>query len=532
MRSFRQAPRFLFGILVSVCFYGIASSQSPDSSPTKSAEHGDAVAMAGRVDELLGELWAEKEIQPAEAAMPHAFMRRAWLDLTGVVPRVAEVRAFTEKLDEKATAEQQAESHRRMVDKLLKSPRHSTHLANTWQRVILPDGFAAEMAGGGQAMHQWLRGRFAQNMRYDRIVGDFLTATGGTESGPTLFYQALESKPEKLAAYTARIFLGLQLSCAQCHDHPFDDFSQEDFWEYAAFFAQVKGDRQGRGYRLSDGASGEVTLPEEDDAIAPQFPNGDDPKQNEGARRLQLSIWMSSPNNPFLAKATVNRVWSLMFGKGLVNPVDDLNPENVPVHPQLLEELSEYFVDGDYDIRELFRTLAYTKAYQASSKASSQEEGSARRAVFAQMATKALTAEQLFDSIQQSQLLASSNNSSNVASNNQRNAFVTLMENKTRDATEYAAGIQQTLHLMNDRQPTVSTIAMNVGLAAALDAPFLSDEERMETLFLSTVSRFPVADEKTLFAESFQGADSQKMRATRSDLLWALLNSAEFRFNH
>ena len=183
-------------------------------------------------------------------------------------------------------------------------------------------------------------------------------------------------------------------------------------------------------------------------------------------------------------------------------------------------------------IRDRFRTLAYTKAYQASSKASSQEEGSARRAVFAQMATKALTAEQLFDSIQQSQLLASSNNSSNVASNNQRNAFVTLMENKTRDATEYAAGIQQTLHLMNDRQPTVSTIAMNVGLTAALDAPFLSDEERMETLFLSTVSRFPVADEKTLFADSFQGADSQKMRAMRSDLLWALLNSAEFRFNH
>ena len=359
-----------------------------------------------------------------------------------------------------------------------------------------------------------------------------LTATGGSESGPTLFYQALESKPEKLAAYTARIFLRLQLSCAQCHDHPFDDFSQEDFWEYAAFFARVRGNQQGRGYRLSDAASGEVTLPEEDEAIAPQFPNGDDPKRNEGARRVQLSIWMSSPNNPFLAKATVNRVWSLMFGTGLVNPVDDLNPENEAIHPQLLEELSDYFVESDYDIRELFRTLAYTRAYQSSSKAESQELGTTRRAVFAQMATKALTAEQLFDSIQQSQLLSSSSGSSNVASNNQRNSFVALMENKTRDATEYAAGIQQTLHLMNDNQPTVSTIAMNVGLTAALDAPFLSDDERLETLFLSTVSRFPKSGEKELFAQSSESADDNSKRAIRADLLWALLNSAEFRFNH
>ena len=532
MRHHQFAIRTLVWIVLFVFAGEFACGQSSTPTETPPRDHHDALVMAGRVDELLEELWAEKEIQPAEIVTSHEFMRRAWLDLTGVVPRVAEVRKFAAKFDGDTTTEQRIESHRQIVDNLLKSPRHSTHLANTWQRVILPDGFATGMGGGSQAMHQWLRGRFAQNMRYDRIVGDFLTATGGSESGPTLFYQALESKPEKLAAYTARIFLGLQLSCAQCHDHPFDDFSQEDFWEYAAFFAQVQGNQQGRGYRLTDAASGEVTLPEEDEAIAPQFPNGDDPKRNEGARRVQLSIWMSSPNNPFLAKATVNRVWSLMFGTGLVNPVDDLNPENLPVHPQLLEELSEYFVESGYNIRELFRTLAYTKAYQFSSKAGSQEEGTARRSVFAQMATKALTAEQLFDSIQQSQLLSSSGNSSNVASNNQRNAFVSLMENKTRDATEYAAGIQQTLHLMNDNQPTVSTIAMNVGLTAALDAPFLSDEERLETLFLATVSRFPTDAETKLFAKSFQSADDDAKRAIRGDLLWALLNSAEFRFNH
>ena len=181
----------------------------------------------------------------------------------------------------------------------------------------------------------------------------------------------------------------------------------------------------------------------------------------------------------------------------------------------------------------MFRTLAYTDAYRLSSKAVSSDEGNVRRAVFAQMHTKALSAEQLFDSIQQSQLLAAANtNSSNVAGNNQRNAFVTLMENKTRDATEYAAGIQQTLHLMNDNQPTVSTISMQVGLTAALEAPFLTDKERLETLFLATVSRMPNESERKLFADFSSEGDEETRRSMRGDLLWALLNSAEFRFNH
>ena len=353
MRHILQVTCPFVSIVLSVCFASLLAAQSDALSRSPS----DATAMAERIDQLLAERWSQENIVPAQPADPQEFFRRAYLDLTGVVPRVAEVRAFLQKVEKTDGEDRHAANQqlaRELVDQLLESPRHSTHLANTWQRVILPDGFAAEMGNGREAMHQWLRGRFAQNMRYDRVVGDFLTATGGSESGPTLFYQALGSEPEKLASYTARIFLGLQLSCAQCHDHPFDDFSQEDFWEYAAFFAQVRGSQQSRGgYRLSDAASGEVTLPEEDDPIAPQFPNGEDPKQQAGARRLQLSIWMSSPNNPFLAKATVNRVWSLLFGKGLVNPVDDLNPENKPIHPQLLEELSQYFVDSGYDLLEL-----------------------------------------------------------------------------------------------------------------------------------------------------------------------------------
>lgn len=477
-----------------------------------------ALEMARRVDGVLANRWSEADIESAAKATDSEFLRRVYLDLTGVVPTVADARDFLGSTDQN--------KRRELIDRLLQSPRHPTHLANTWRNILIPDGFATEMAGGAAGMQKWLRGRFQQNMRYDRMVGDFLTATGSSESGPALYYQALNSEPEKLAASTARIFLGLQLECAQCHDHPFDDWSQTDFWGYAAFFAQVKGDSRGQRFVLTDSNQGEVLLPEVDEVVPPQFPNGESPDNDQdGTRRLQLSIWMSSSNNPFLARATVNRVWSLMFGRGLVNPVDDLGPENAPVHPQVLDELSEYFVKSGYDLRQLFRVLANTHAYQLTSHSDSQEQGDRRREVFAQMGTKSLTSEQLFDSLQRClHMPVNGLNSSNVVQSPQRQLFVDQTDTKTRDATEYGAGIQQTLSLMNGSQLALATDHPDTGILAALQAPFLSHEDKLETLFLATLSRRPDATERELFASTDAVAFG--------DLLWALLNCAEFRFNH
>ncbi len=479
MRSTHLSWAILFSLL---CLPpATLPAQSTSSRSTTAAE------MAARIDVLLEERWDSAGISPAAPASDAEFLRRAYLDLTGVIPPVSVVRRY---LADPAPAKSAA-----LIDQLLDSPRHATHLANTWRNIILPDGFSAEMGGGASGMQQWLRGRFAQNLRYDRLVGDFLTATGGSESGPALYYQALDAQPEKLAASTARIFLGMQLECAQCHDHPFDDWSQYDFWGYAAFFAQVRGDTQGGTFSINDVTSGEVEIPEENEVVPPKFPGGVQPSgDHQGARRLQLSIWMSSPNNPFLARATVNRVWSLLFGRGLVNPVDDLRPENQPIHPAVLDELSQFFVAANYDLRELFRTLAYTKAYQLTSRSESAELGEARSAVFAQMSTKALTAEQLFDSLQQGLHLTTNGEnlpSSQVVGNPQRQTFVTQIKTKTRDATEYGAGIQQTLHLMNGNDLAAGTNNLERGLLAALEAPFFDDETRLDTLFLATLSRYP-----------------------------------------
>ncbi len=483
-----------------------------------------AAEIAVCVDTHLSRLWQQVGVEPAPSADDSEFLRRVTLDLTGVVPTVADAREFLES--------QAPDKRARLIDKLLASPRHATHLANTWRNIILPDGFSVEMGDSAAGMQEWLRARFAENLRYDRLVGDFLTATGGSQTGPALYYQALESKPEKLAASTARIFLGLRLECAQCHDHPFDDWSQRDFWEYAAFFAQVAGENRGGSFRLSDRNSGEVHLPETTDIVSPQFPSGDAPgRDTDGSRRLQLSIWMSSPNNPFLPRAAVNRVWALLFGRGLVDPVDDLGTHNESVDPELLDKLSDLFVQANFDVRELYRGLVNSQAYQLTSRCKRPEIGDQRRPVFAQMHTKALTAEQLYDSIQQGlHVTGPAAASSNVVTDTERQTFVAQLETKAANATEYHAGIQQTLSLMNGGKVATGT-GGHVGLLVALRAPFLSREDRLDAIYLSTLSRFPTPAERQPWTTPSSG-DPQAEEEILGDLLWAILNSAEFRFNH
>ncbi len=484
----------------------------------------DATAITDCVNTRLSQLWDRMSVEAAEPSDDSEFLRRVTLDLTGVVPTAAAARAFLRSDD--------PDKRERLIDELLSSPRHATHLANTWRNILLPDGFSVEMGESAAGMQEWLRARFAENLRYDRLVGDFLTATGSSQTGPALYYQALESKPEKLAASTARIFLGLRLECAQCHDHPFDEWSQQDFWEYAAFFAQVSGENRGGAFRLSDRASGEVTLPEQTKAVPPQFPSGDAPRAAaDGSRRLQLSIWMSSASNPFLARAAVNRVWSLLFGRGLVDPVDDLGDHNEAVDPELLAELSERFVQSGFNLRELYRGLARSRAYQLTSRSDSADLTYLRRPAFAQMQTKVLTAEQLYDSIQQAlHVTGPSTASSNVVTDNIRQAFVAQVETKAASVTEYSAGIQQTLSLMNGG-PLATGTDGQVGLLAAVRAPFLSDQDRLNAIYLSTLTRFPTPAERQQWRE-LETDDPHEAETLLGDLLWAILNSAEFRFNH
>lgn len=527
-----------------------------------------AAAMSQRIDALLESVWQAAGVDPAPLTSDAEFLRRASLDLAGTLPRVSQVRAFLSDTSPQKRAE--------LIEALLASPRHAPHLARVWLDALLPeDGDQEISAQDRMALYDWLRRRFAANQRYDRLVADLLMADGrGPDAGAAVFFAALRVQPERLAAAASRIFLGVQIQCAECHDHPFDHWKQRDFWALAAFFARVRPAEllapslRMLGPRLVDVETGEVVLPGTDEIVAPRFLDGQQAGA-EGVRRRQLAIWLASNDNPYFARATVNRVWAMLFGRGLVEPIDDLRAARSAQHAQLLQELADYFVACDYDLRQLLRTVTQTRAYQRSSRhsgvpqrldrtspgeAGSQGQGpeealpaqalpqaalELREALFAQMPVKSLTAHQWYDALTLATRLRLVNAAAGVDAEAldpdvaSREAFLAMFRGSGERATEYHGGIPQALSLMNGELVGRAVRGETPGLVDTLGAPFLSTEDQVEILFLATLSRMPTPEERQQFALYVEsGGTTGQRTAALGDVLWALINSAEFWLNH
>ena len=282
--------------------------------------------------------------------------------------------------------------------------------------------------------------------------------------------------------------------------------------------------------RLVDTDSGEVRLPGSDTIVGPRYPGGVDTRAGEaGTRRQQLAIWIVSGDNPYLARATVNLVWRNCFGRGLVEPLDDFGSHNPASHPELLETLSEAFIASGYNLAELYRTLANTRAYQLASRSPSGSSPPAE--LFAQMSVKTLTSEQLFDSLQRVAMRSPSETVAPLA-DPRRQAFLVKMQTQTRTPIDFELSVPQALAMMNG--PELSEIAdpSSSRLVAALDAPFLDDAGRVEAAFLTTLAREPSDSEGRMMVEHLQAAAPDKRRQALGDMVWVLLNSAEFMLNH
>jgi hypothetical protein len=404
---------------------------------------------------------------------------------------------------------------------------------------MLPGGLNIEQINNVVGVQNWLRARFVDNLRYDNMVSELLVATEGDDVGPALYYTSLELAPEKLAGSTARIFLGLQIECAQCHDHPHDKWKQTDFWGYAAFFAQLQRPEMGNPIaraRLVDLNTGDVKLPKTEEIVLPKFPGGASPDLSEaGTRRVKLAIWMASRDNPYLPRAGANRVWAHLFGRGLVEPVDDLSPQNPPSHPELFEELTNYFVETGFDLRELFRTLANTQTYQRTSKWTAEK--SAPPQLYAHAAVKTLTAEQLYDSLnrvlsRKAQAMFPGQLAGSPLLDPQRQAFIAKMQSAARSPLDYQAGILQALTQMNGADMAEATDPQRSPLVGALEAPIFNDQDRIKALVMSTLSRQTSDEELSLFTAHLNKYSPSEKQKGLSDILWVLLNTAEFSLNH
>lgn len=499
----------------------LADSAGAVDDPTQSPA-GDATADITReIDAIFEAAWRDQGVRPSERADDAAFLRRVTLDLTGIIPEVGEVRAFL--------ADRRPDKRARLIDDLLQRPRHAAHLAGLWREVLLPKTVEPSLAAG---FENWLQDRFLANRPYDELVREILLARGGFgASPPVTYYAALNTSPSELAASTSRAFLGVQIRCAECHDHPFTDWKQSDFWGLAAFFARVRGPGDMYGSAsLDDGPSGEVQIPKSDKAVAPALFDGTAIELTAGEpRRAVLARWMTADENPYFARAAVNRVWSILFGRGLVQPVDDFGAHNPATHEAALELLARDFIAHDYNLQRTFRVIAATNLYQLSSIPAPDDD--APLLTYTSMPLRSLSARQVYECLVQAAGRRDPAEGAGADTLTERAIFMTQVEAPTRQATEFQGGIPQTLTLLNG--PLVASLTdpqQSDRVASLVDNPFLSNEERIEVLFLAALSRPP---EPAELEEALEWLTASRDQAQAlSDTLWALLNSSEFILNH
>ena len=534
----------LCGLIVAA---SVVSARGETPSIPKRSAADDVRALTERIDQRIAAKWAEAKVTPAPRANDAEFLRRVSLDLVGKVATVAEVRAF---LDDPAP-----DKRERLVERLLESPAYVKHFTRVWRGLLLPEAdndFNVRFLA--YDFDAWLRRQVAENVGLDALARGIVAAPLGEkdqrqvnlfqlqgEPSPLAFYIAKEGKPENLAASTARMFLGVRIECAQCHDHPFAKWTRDQFWGYAAFFGGIQktGDQDGFGPIREVSDRRELAIPGTDRIAQAGFLDGGEPQWGfRVGSRVTLADWMTSADNPYFARAGVNRLWAHFFGAGLVEPVDDLGDDKSGSHPELFDDLAREFAGHRFDVKFLIRALTASRAYQLSSDApDSTPAGDS--SLLTHMAIKGLTPHQLYDSLTRAtgQVEPFQGENRFAELNSPRAEFLQKFARHEERPTETQTSILQALALMNGQFVARGTDPGNGPLLAAVaDAPFLDPAARVETVYLAALGRKPRADESTrMVAYVLRGptaVTSGDPKAALADVLWALLNSSEFLFNH
>jgi hypothetical protein len=507
------------------CLSGLAGgTRAADPAPKASAKDNveDARALAARIDHHIAARWQALKVKPAPPANDAAFFRRVYLDLGGRIPSLTEIRDFID--------DDRPDKRWIWVEQLLESETYANHFANVWRHLLLPQNNNFQVQFFANSFEGWLRERLKSNTPYDQMVRELVTAPPNNRvaQSPSAFLQANELKPENLAASTSRLFLGHKLECAQCHDHPFAKWTRQQFWEYTAFFSGItpQGGEQP--------ASREIKIAGTDKVAKARFLDGTEPAWKDGvSARTTLAEWMTRADNPYFARATVNRVWAYFFGTGLIDPVDEESDENPPSHPELLDELAKEFAAHHFDLKFLIRAIVASRAYQLSSVATDPSQKDSR--VYGRRTVRGLSPEQLFDSLCEvtdfKDLTPNRGGFDPSFQNSPRAQFLNRFSQDKPGETE--TSILQALFMMNGKFMSEATSLSHNKKLEYIANSSIELPRRIEQVYLIALSRKPTAEESARLVKYVQGGGKGgDPKKAFEDILWALLNSAEFMLNH
>ena len=492
------------------------------------AGQSDAAELAGLIDQQIDARLSTEGLRPAELADDAEFVRRIYLDLDGVVPTLDQVTRFLSDSD--------PDKRTRLVDSLLADARYGQYLADIWQGYLISP-LADDQKTRADRFRQWLAGQF-NTRSWDQIATALITATGKIEDNPAVIYLIEGRLPRgvpDLTDLTSRYFLGIRLNCAQCHDHPFVKWKQEEFWGMAAFFTQIQTPKRAkqvyeRGVVDDPGLTlatlRDAGMPDGFVLRSPTFLGGKELRAGKTTtNRAALAKWMTRPENSYFARATVNRTWWRLFGRGIVRPVDDMHEANVPSHPQLLDLLSRRFIESGFDLKFLTRAIVLSRAYQRTSRPGESADNQA--ALFGRMSIKVLSAGQLYDSLET--ICGPAAKVTGIdARQGARWEFTQFFgETGDPDPTAYRRGIPHLLRQMNSGQFAGRNLD---GLVSRLDAPGRSPEVVASDLFLTILSRRPTGDELRQVKSYLVRSDTAQSRLR--ELAWVLITTSEFSLNH
>ena len=528
-----------YGGRVSVCSVSIPLGVKVDSVPP----------VKNFIDQHVFANLKEIGVPPSPLCDDSTFLRRVTLDVAGRIPTAEETQAFM--------SSKEPDKRDRVVDSLLNSPDYADYFANKWTALLKNTRAEAADITSNFAFHAWMRDSLLANTPYDQIVRQVLASTGTIVSNPPVAWYKRVKEPNVQLEDVAQLFLGVRMQCAQCHHHPFEKWTQAEYYHLAAFFSQIGRKPTAiagedlifhkRGVAQAEHRKTRVMLKPAGLGEPPMdIPPDEDP-------RLALVDWMSKKDNPFFAKSLVNRYWKHFFKRALVEPEDDLRDTNPPTNPELFEALAKSFTESGYDLKGLVRTMVQSHTYQLS--AMPNAHNAVDRQAYSHFYPKRMTAEVLLDSID-----SVTGSKTDFADLPPGTRAVSLPDNSYNRASPFlkvfgrpegasvcecervqSASLAQSLHLMNAADVKAKLTAPN-GRAEQLTKAELPEPKRIRELYLAAFSREPSADEVRI-AESHllkprtdaQGKPLDSQRSKRNgyeDLLWALLNTKEFLYNH